>query len=123
MIDEHKDRFFASESLTGILTPEMLEEKSISKDRLILSLSDSDYEIHSMSEMSNSVEFTFVAKAQKLASVLNLDPLQVKIKCSNSVHSKDLTGYDVRSLIVNIENGEYRVTLQFTKNQAELING
>ena len=123
MINEQEDRFFASESLSGILTPELLEDKVNLKDRLLLSLGESDYEINSMSEDQNSIKFVFSAKGQELTSVLNLDASQVKIKCSNSAILKDLAGYDVRSSIVNTENGEYAVTLLFTKNQAGLING
>ncbi len=123
MINDQEDRFFASESLQGVLTPELLEGKRDDKFGLFLSLGESSYKVSRMSEDKNMLEFDFESSARDLEGVLNLEPTQVKIKCSNSDISKDLAGYEVRSSIVNTENGDYRVNLQFIKNQAGLING
>ena len=123
VISENEERYFASESLTGILRPDLLEEKNSNPDSFVLLINDSTFDIYSMHESPKSIELVFNAKGSTLHDVLNLDPSQVKIKCSDHVVARDLSGYDVRSSIINIENNDYKVTLEFEKNQVGLING
>lgn len=123
MINENEERFFASESLAGALTPELLEGSRPESSGFSLSLGNFTYSLKTYSETPTRLNMVFSCSEDMLRPVLAADPSAITLQCGKNTITRDLTRYEASWDIIRIASSNYKVTLSFEKNQAGIING
>jgi len=123
MMNSNEERFFASESLAGILSPNLLEEPKTPTGNFSLIVKDENYSLQTYSENGSNISITFVCNDNMLFNILALDNKEISLQCGDNKLSRDLAGYETSWNIIKVDNETYEVSLAFTKNQTGLING
>lgn len=123
MINEHEERFLASESLKGVLKPEMLEESSTIESEFCLSIEDADYDLNVYSESTDSLTMIFNCSDDMLSPLLSMSSNELTLKCAKNTITRDLSRHEPSWDIIRITPNEFKVTLTFLKKNAGLING
>ena len=123
MINENEERFFASESLTGALTPELLEGDRSDRNGFSLSLGDFIYSLKTYSETPATLSMVFSCSEDMLRPVLALGTSEITLQCGKNTITRDLARYEASWDIIRIAPSNYKVTLSFEKNQTGIING
>ena len=123
MINENEERFLASESLKGILEPEMLEDAASSKGEFCLVVGNVEYQLNVYLESSDSLTLIFNCKDNMLSPLLSMPGDELVIKCAESTITRDLSRHDPSWDIIRITPNEFIVTLVFSRNNTGLING
>ena len=122
MINQNEERFFASESLQGTLTPGLLEGRP-SSSAFALITGDQEYELHSYDESPAGVTMIFNCNADMLSAILDTNITDINLRCGKHEITRDLSRYEISWDIIRIGSPNYKVTLSFSKNQAGIING
>ena len=123
MINENEERFFASESLVGTLTPELLEGTRSESSGFSLSIGDFIYSLKTYSETPERLTMIFNCSEEMLSPVLSQDASELALQCGKNTITRDLARYEASWDIIRIAPSNYKVTLSFEKNQAGIING
>jgi hypothetical protein len=123
VINENEERFFASESLTGALTPELLEGTQPDRSGFSLSLGGFVYSLKTYSETPSRISMVFSCKEDMLLSALSLGTSELTLQCGKNTITRDLARYEASWDIIRIAPSSYKVTLSFEKNQTGIING
>lgn len=123
MINENEERFFASESLQGSLTPEMLEGRNTSLNCFALIVGEDAYELHAYDESPAGLTMIFNCNTNMLAAILDIDTSNVNLRCGKKIITRDLLRYETSCDIIKVGTSNYKVTLSFEKPQTGIING
>jgi len=122
VINQNEERFFASESLQGTLTPDLLEGRSTAGSFALIA-GDQEYELHSYDEGPAGVTMIFNCSADMLPAILDTNVSGINLRCGKNEITRDLSRYEISWDIIRIGSSNYKVTLSFSKNQAGIING
>ena len=123
MINPEEERFFASESLQGVLTPDMLADKTEKKNDFYFLIGEESYEIESYSESPRSIGVVLLCEADNIGPILSIDQKEIKIKSGKSIIDRDVARYDLSWEIVRSDDSSCKAILNFTQNQVGVING
>ncbi len=121
MFDKEEERFFASESLTGVLTPSLLENRDKEID-FCLKLQDNYYKLDSYAEDEREIHLSFICKTPKLFPLLTASWADAQLSMANSEINIDLSKFDASRSIFKIDKGTYKVDLRFQKSPVEVLN-
>tara|TARA_Y100000592_G_scaffold72198_1_gene112321 strand:- start:1075 stop:1446 length:372 start_codon:yes stop_codon:yes gene_type:complete len=123
VINPEEERFFASESLQGVLTPEMLVDKTKKKNNFCFLIGEESYEIESYSETPRSIVVVLLCEADSIGPILSIDQKEIKIKSGKSIIARDVARYDLSWEIVRSVDSNCKAILNFTQNHVGVING
>ena len=123
MINSNEERYMASDSLKGLLKPEMLEVTKTSTSNFSLVAGKEAYPLESYSEDSQNTVITFACNDSILINILTIKSEKIALQCGENKITRNLAGHEISWDIVKIESGNYRVTLSFSRSQVGTING
>ena len=123
MINSNEERYMASDSLEGLLKPEMLEVTKASTSNFSLVTGKEVYPVESYSEDTQNTVITFSCNDSILINILSIESEKIVLQCGENKITRNLAGHEISWDIVKIESGNYRVTLSFSRNQVGTING
>ena len=117
MINAGEERFIVSESLGSILDPNALSADNDESQPLTFVAGDFHYIVESFKHSSTSLTITFFANNNNLGQILSLDCDEAKILCRGAATRINITGYDLTRHILRLEDGKYRVVLDFKESK------
>ena len=111
MINSNEERYMASDSLKGLLKPEMLEVPKDITSNFSLIAGKEVYPLESYSEDSQNTVITFLCNDSILANILSIESEKIVLQCGENKITRNLAGHEISWDIVKIGPGNYNVTL------------